>query len=440
MLVDPQGGWGRLALVAGVPTAATALGLLAGAPGWLVALTGLVAGGALVWSLRPWASRGELPFEAGVRSRDEAAERPGVGAGWLSGGEVGSLVEALGEAVMLVDAEGVAVQANERARRLLEVQGEIVGRHVEELITRAELLDEIAAARRGAQSRSTIRLPRSGGARTCETVCSPIAPGTGASAVLVSIRDVTELAQTARLRTDFVSNASHELRTPISAIRAAADTLSAAGSDEAMRERLIGMIQSHVSRLDEMVRDMLDLSKLESADAAVSARPVRLSELAADLSDMFSDACALRGVGLLFELDPALEHLMTDRLLLMLIAKNLVENAAKFAREGTDIRVVGEVVATPGAPMDTMRLRVIDRGVGIRLAEQQRIFERFYQVDPARSGSAERGSGLGLAIVKHAAKLLEGTVGVESVWGQGTTMTTEIPSCVVRSPGLISQD
>jgi signal transduction histidine kinase len=155
---------------------------------------------------------------------------------------------------------------------------------------------------------------------------------------------------------------------------------------------------------------------------------------------MFSDACALRGVGLLFELDPALEHLMTDRLLLMLIAKNLVENAAKFAREGTDIRVVGEVVATPGAPMDTMRLRVIDRGVGIRLAEQQRIFERFYQVDPARSGSAERGSGLGLAIVKHAAKLLEGTVGVESVWGQGTTMTTEIPSCVVRSPGLISQD
>lgn len=417
---------------------ATAVGLLVGAPGWLTALTGLAAGGVLAWSLRSVRPVVAAPVAGSGRAESEAPDRADAGAVWLAGTEVGSLVEALGEAVMLVDAEGVAVQANERARRLLEIQGDVVGRHVEELITRAELLDEIAAARRGVQSRSTIRLPRSGGARTCESVCSPIAPGAGPSAVLVSIRDVTEMAQTARLRTDFVSNASHELRTPISAIRAAADTLSAAGGDEAMRERLIGMIQSHVSRLDEMVRDMLDLSKLESADAAVSVRPVRLSELAADLSDMFSDSCALRGVGLIFELDPGLEHLMTDRLLLMLIAKNLVENAAKFAREGTDIRVVGEVIPAPVSPMDTMRLRVIDRGVGIRLAEQQRIFERFYQVDPARSGSAERGSGLGLAIVKHAAKLLEGTVGVESVWGQGTTMTTEIPACVVRSPAPVT--
>ena len=106
-------------------------------------------------------------------------------------------------------------------------------------------------------------------------------------------------------------------------------------------------------------------------------------------------------------------------------------HSCRFAHEGSTIRVVAEAVAPvePGARA-TLRLRVIDRGIGIPLDQQSRIFERFYQVDPARSGK-RRGTGLGLSIVKHAARALGGRVDVESVWGQGTTMTVELPGAVI---------
>jgi signal transduction histidine kinase len=131
----------------------------------------------------------------------------------------------------------------------------------------------------------------------------------------------------------------------------------------------------------------------------------------------------------------------SDRVLLELVLRNLVENATKFAREETEI-VIKAVPA--GIPMDPvnppppeadlargLRLTVRDEGLGIPLAHQQRIFERFYQVDRARTGgSVQRGTGLGLAIVKHATRRLGGRVGVESVYQQGTTMIVELPRCV----------
>ncbi|MEO1584059.1 MAG: ATP-binding protein [Planctomycetota bacterium] len=351
---------------------------------------------------------------------------------WHDRPDASILIESIGEPTMLVGGDGMVILANAHCTGILGLDQSPVGRHVEELITKAELLDEIVSARRGVGGRSTIRLPRPDGVRICETTAMPIASGGERSDVLVSMRDVTDLAGAMQLKTDFVANASHELRTPISAIRAAADTLQAAGSDESMRERLIGMILKHVTQLDELVRDLLDLSKLESAEAPVAVRAFSISELAADLASLFADACEQRGVELVFDLAPELESMETDRRMLMLIAKNLVENALKFAREGTAVRVVG--VSIPGEADEPrgLELRVIDRGQGIPLAEQQRIFERFFQVDQSRTGGGQRGTGLGLAIVKHAAKLLDGTVEVDSVWGQGTTMIVRIPACVVQ--------
>jgi signal transduction histidine kinase len=193
------------------------------------------------------------------------------------------------------------------------------------------------------------------------------------------------------------------------------------------------MIQTHVTQLDELVRDLLDLSKLESSDAPVSIKPVSLPEIAADLASMYADACEERGVSLVFDIEPAVENLRTDHRLLTLIVKNLVENAAKFARDGTDVRIVARLDPSEDDALDGIELRVIDKGQGIPLSQQQRIFERFYQVDQARTGGGPRGTGLGLAIVKHAAKLLEGEIEVESVWGQGTTMIARLPACVARN-------
>ncbi len=432
----------------------TVVAPLAGLPAWLAVVLGatsLVAGGIAL--LSPSGSerraRAFLVRELGLDDELGLEEAAGQAVGanrrlradlvregsraWHSRPEAGTLLEALSEATMLIGSDGVVRLANDRSRRLLGLDQPPTGRHVEELITKAELLEEIASARRGIGGRSQIRVPRPDGVLICETTTTPIASGGPVAEVLVSIRDITELAGAMQLKTDFVANASHELRTPISAIRAAADTLEAAGGDEAMRDRLIGMIQNHVTQLDQLVRDLLDLSKLESAGAPVAIKPFDLSDLAADLATMYAEACEQRGLELDFELEPALANMRTDRRLLMLIAKNLVENATKFAREQTTIRVVARAVdGDEGGPRG-LELRVIDRGQGIPISQQQRIFERFYQVDSARSGSGPRGTGLGLAIVKHAAKLLEGEVEVESVWGQGTTMIVRIPGCVAAS-------
>ena len=210
---------------------------------------------------------------------------------------------------------------------------------------------------------------------------------------------------------------------PIAAIKGAAETLSIAQGDEAMRNKLVGMIENHVLRLEEMISDLLDLSKLESEAMRLELKPVSLGTLVEEMAELLDDLCAKRKVSLAFEIDSACETIRTDRRLLVLIAKNLIENAAKFTAEGTAVRVE----ARPGERPGSCVIRVSDHGPGIPLAQQQRIFERFYQVDPARSG-AQRGTGLGLAIVKHAARLLDGTVEVESVWQQGTTMIVTLPA------------
>jgi two-component system, OmpR family, phosphate regulon sensor histidine kinase PhoR len=187
----------------------------------------------------------------------------------------------------------------------------------------------------------------------------------------------------------------------------------------------VGVLAASTSRLEEMVRDLLDLSRLEAPDQSLSVAPVGFGALVAELEAMYKEACARRNLELRVELDPALEGFRTDRGLLLLILGNLIDNATKFAFEGTAIRLVAGL--TDGAVKKGARLEVIDRGIGIPLDQQQRIFERYYQVEAARSGTPRRGTGLGLAIVKHAVKQLGGTIRVESVWQEGTRMIVEVP-------------
>ncbi len=332
------------------------------------------------------------------------------------------LIEAVGDPVIAIGPDGLVVHANMRASRILGLTRPLAGRYVEEVVTKAELLDRISRGRRGEQWRGSIRLPSAGGVKVCDVSIVPLSDDRPAS-VVATLRDITELDGALKLKTDFVANASHELRTPIAAIKGAAETLSIAQGDEAMRTKLVGMIESHVLRLEEMINDLLDLSRLESEAMRLELKPVSLSLLSEQMSELLADLCAKRNVTLDFDLDPACETIHTDKRLLVLITKNLIENAAKFTAEGTNVRIE----ARPGEAEGSCVIRVTDRGPGIPLAQQQRIFERFYQVDPARTG-AQRGTGLGLAIVKHAARLLNGTVDVESVWQQGTTMIVTLPA------------
>ena len=331
------------------------------------------------------------------------------------------LIEAVGDPVIAIGPDGMVVHANMRASRILGLTRPLTGRYVEEVVTKAELLDRISRGRRGEQWRGSIRLPSAGGVKVCDVSIVPLSEERPAS-VVATLRDITELDGALKLKTDFVANASHELRTPIAAIKGAAETLSIAQGDEAMRTKLIAMIESHVLRLEEMISDLLDLSKLESEAMRLELKPVSLGTMGEEMAELLADLCAKRDVSLRFDIDPVCETIRTDRRLLVLIIKNLIENATKFTAEGTSV----VIEARPGSEPGSCVIRVSDKGPGIPLAQQQRIFERFYQVDPARSG-AQRGTGLGLAIVKHAARLLDGTVEVESVWQQGTTMIVNLP-------------
>jgi PAS domain S-box-containing protein len=354
-----------------------------------------------------------------------------------------ALINALDEPVLATDNADRVLLCNRSAEALLGVEaGGLLGKAFTDLFTQDEVVEMHSAARRGETRRGRAKVVTPLGTRIMQLSAAPVpvAWGEGIFGAVMVMRDVTELAQAVQVKTDFVANASHELRTPVAAIRGAAETLHEMGGENpAMSARLVTMIQAHTQRLEEMLRDLLDLSRLESPDASVRREVVDLHDVARSLRQQFEHACTPRGLTLVFEIDDDLVGMQTDPGMVQLVLRNLVENAIKFAHDATTIRVraslmeeeVAPQLGPAGAepPTGTLRLEVEDQGVGIPLQHQDRVFERYYQVDPARTGTTgiKRGTGLGLAIVKHAAKSLGGRVGLHSVWGEGTRVWAEWP-------------
>lgn len=240
---------------------------------------------------------------------------------------------------------------------------------------------------------------------------------------LLVLTDITELGRALQMRTDFVANASHELRTPLSSIRAAVETLQsldlATEADDA--DHFLTVIDRHSARLTALVSDLLDLARVESPIAPLEPRDVHLSTVFADLEGRFAESIARREQRL--ELVPgelAHQAIHVSPHLLRLVLDNLVDNAIKFTDEGGTIRVTVEENG------DAVQFAVRDSGRGIPEDELARVFERFYQVERARSG-AERGTGLGLSIVRHAIAAIGGSVQLESEEGEGTTVYVKIP-------------
>lgn len=350
-----------------------------------------------------------------------------------------AVLDAAGTPIIATDGQGVITVASRSASRTLGGGRPLGGVRFDELFTQADLHDLERLARAGESGRARLKLPVEGELRTLVVSADPLGEHEGC---VVTLRDVTELVKAGELKADFAANASHELRTPIASIRGAVETLQGpAKNDPAMLERLIGMIAGNAARLEALVNDLLDLSKLESADTPPQVGEVDLAGVVHTQAEQFEAICKRKNLSVRADLHPAARTLRSDPVLLDLILRNLVENATKFAREDTEILVAAapaSIPVDPGNPPPPgaelargVRITVTDRGIGIPLAHQQRVFERFYQVDRARTGgSVQRGTGLGLAIVKHATRRLGGRVGVESVYQQGTTMIVELPRCV----------
>jgi len=353
------------------------------------------------------------------------------------------LIDSADIPIVATDADGCVVHINRRGRTVLGISNAMLGRAFDELMTQDSLHKLEALARALEPGHAHLSIPIDGEMHEFDVSADPVEHSGGA---VLTFRDITELSRAMTLKADFVANASHELRTPIASIKGAAETLSGpARSDPQMSDRLIGMITSNAERLEQLAGDLLDLSKLEAENQPSQIEPVDLGSLVEMVLKEYAPLADRREIVLVNSIGGGLEHMLSDPMLLTLMLRNLIQNAIKFAHEHTKVRVVGRAceispdrTATVPTALSRPRgvvLEVIDRGIGIPLAHQQRIFERFYQVDDARAGSGvTRGTGLGLAIVKHASKRLGGAVSIESVYQSGTTVRIELPGCVDAAP------
>jgi two-component system sensor histidine kinase SenX3 len=241
--------------------------------------------------------------------------------------------------------------------------------------------------------------------------------------VVLVARDETADRRLDQIRRDFVANASHELKTPVASIQALAETLAeAAGSDPEASRRFLARLEQEATRLSSLVNDLLDLSRLEGEPPAEGT--VNLSEVVADEVRRVRPRAETAGLHLIVEA-PEPVVLRGSRSDLGLLVHNLIDNAIRYSPDG------GEVRATVRLHRGQTELRVADTGLGIAGKDQDRVFERFYRADPARS-RATGGTGLGLSIVRHVAEAHGGTVSVTSVLGAGSTFIVRLPLAGAR--------
>ena len=247
------------------------------------------------------------------------------------------------------------------------------------------------------------------------------ATATGEDVVALIVTDLTDARRLEDIRRDFVTNASHELKTPVAGMQALADSLRLAVDRDSGRARsMITRLETEAARLAKLVRELLDLARLEEDAAAQSGRRrVDFTEIVRSQIDSISPDASKRGVKVVLQADdPA--TVVAQPQDLRLIAANLLENAVRYNRPGghVDVRVRRDAA--------TVVFEVEDNGIGIPEADRDRVFERFYRVDRARSRAAG-GTGLGLSIVRHAAERHGGEVSMRSVLGEGSSFQVVLP-------------
>jgi two-component system, OmpR family, phosphate regulon sensor histidine kinase PhoR len=312
------------------------------------------------------------------------------------------------------------------AAALLEVGGRIVARNaamvrlagrattVLEATRSAELQDVCARGVAGWPHRRELSLPA-----LDLQVEAQVASLSHARALLV-LRDLTAARRADRVRRDFIANASHELRTPVTAIRAAAETLLEGGIELPLQAReFVQMIARHADRLSRLTDDLLDLSRLETGAWKPQVAPVQLAPLAETVLELFRDRAAEKGIALQADVPERLRA-NADRRALEQVLVNLLDNAVKFTPQGGRVTLLGDGLG----PM--VMLSVVDTGPGVPPEHQARIFERFYRADAGRSRDLG-GTGLGLAIVKHLSQAMGGEAGLESSQN-GSRFWVRLPS------------
>jgi two-component system, OmpR family, phosphate regulon sensor histidine kinase PhoR len=331
----------------------------------------------------------------------------------------GQVLDALDDGVLLLDGAGRLLVANPAARAWFGLPDDLrPGLPAQRVLGVRQvnvLAEEAAEARAPVVGNLTLVFPEP---RALAMRAFPLADRGPTGRIVVTMTDITQRRRLEVLRRDFVANASHELRTPVAAVRALAETLlTALPDDPEAGRRFAERIAREAERLDVLARDLLDLSRVERGTLHVE--PVDLVGLAKEVLGGYEDLAAERRVRLRSELRPQLS-VRGDRAQLGLLVSNLLDNALRHTP------AKGTVCLRLDASESRAVIQVADSGEGIPAGELSRVFERFYRVDKARTRQTG-GTGLGLAIVRHVAEAHGGTVGVDSELGRGSTFTVTLP-------------
>ncbi len=366
------------------------------------------------------------------RAGDELRERHGRELRERS--ELAALVDAVSEGIIHLDGEARVVRANRAGRRLLGLPATPEGRPVGALVRNTELRRLMVQAGTGRRFEAVEVVVDD---RRILASMAPL-PAGGAVATLV---DLTDLRRLEEVRRDFVANASHELKTPLTSIRGYSETLLDGNLPDPERRQFLETIARNAARLQRVVDDLLDLSRLESGGWRPDVQDLDIAEAATLAWEPFAERARQKGVGFDLRVPESEPRALADRNAMEQVFSNLYDNALRHTPRDGMVRVAvgrdgpqsspapGTGRRAPEAAPDGpwIVIEVADTGSGIPRDALPRVFERFYRVDPARSRS-EGGTGLGLSIVRHMIESMGGAVSAESELGKGTTFRLWLPA------------
>ena len=373
-------------------------------------------------------AQGELDQEIRITSRDEVGElarafnqmaarlKEMVALVTNERDMMATILSNIDDAIFMVDRDSKVTTMNQAAERISQTQTNKALGHTFIEVVRDHELNEVLqhCLSTGKQQTGAVEI------KPKKQLLSVIAtPLSGDSGCLVHIRDLTELRRLEMIRQDFISNISHELRTPIASVKALAETLNeGAIEDPSVAKDFLSRINVEADKLAQMVQELGELSRIESGEAPLQKRHINIADAIEHAVDRLKAQSDRAGFNLDTNIPPTLPKVMVDEARVEQVLVNLIHNAIKFTPSGGGISISAQ------ARGNDILVSVADTGVGIPADDLPRIFERFYKADKSRSGG---GTGLGLAIAKHIVEAHGGRIWAESVEGKGSTFNFTLP-------------
>jgi two-component system phosphate regulon sensor histidine kinase PhoR len=326
------------------------------------------------------------------------------------------------EGVLVVDGEGRLRLVNDAARRMLNLERDMLGRHYVEAVRQPGVVGQLDAALKG-EPREPVEVTldtvsAAGASRIFRAQATP-ASADGGGAVLV-LHDISDLRRADRVRRDFVANVSHELRTPLTAVRGYVEALMDEPVESDQRRSFLEVIDRHTARMERLVRDLLRLARLDAQQETADVRTIDVATLFGSASADLVERIERQALHVDIRVKPAAASIEADPTKMHDALRNLIENAVNYSVKGARIELEAS------ADGDRVLLSVSDHGPGIPESDLGRVFERFYRVDTSRARDPG-GTGLGLSIVRHLVELHGGKVSAGNRPEGGAVFTISLP-------------